>query len=275
MGDFGSWYSAGKRSRRDFEDIDPYRTGYGTSIAGLLDVGIGYGDRSAGVGRKDYESIGASDLARPRLAYDGGGGLSPNLGISTASGLGLRLSGAAGFRTLGGTGIGALDDPALTACLAAYDAGLCGRPPVLGLSAAALKSENVRWTEDILHEDESPTLFVDGLPADCSRREAAHIFRPFMGFKTVRVVHKFVKRLLKEPDARKLVLGYVDFTDSKCAATAMQALEGYKFDENDPDSSTLKFSFARPLGVEATGSRDRSTVHDRNRSPVRARDSRR
>ncbi|XP_058223852.1 RNA-binding protein 2-like isoform X3 [Rhododendron vialii] len=46
---------------------------------------------------------------------------------------------------------------------------------------------------------ESNILFVDGLPSDSSRREVGHLFRPFIGFKDIRVVHKEPRR---EPPIR-------------------------------------------------------------------------
>lgn len=86
-----------------------------------------------------------------------------------------------------------------------------------------------------------PVLFIDGLPLDCTRREAAHIFRPFIGFKEVRVVHKEPKR----PGGAKTILCFVEFTDSRHAAVAREALQGYKIDEQDPESRTLQISFSR------------------------------
>ncbi|KAG6772574.1 hypothetical protein POTOM_023988 [Populus tomentosa] len=44
---------------------------------------------------------------------------------------------------------------------------------------------------------------------------------------------------------RATVLCFVEFTDANCAATAMEALQGYKFDDKKPDSPTLKIQFAR------------------------------
>lgn len=32
------------------------------------------------------------------------------------------------------------------------------------------------------------TIYVEGLPFDTTEREVAHIFRPFMGFKSVRLI---------------------------------------------------------------------------------------
>lgn len=88
---------------------------------------------------------------------------------------------------------------------------------------------------------ESNILFVDGLPTDCTRREVGHLFRPFIGYKEIRVVHKEAR---KSGD-RATVLCFVEFTDANCAATAMEALQGYKFDDKKPDSPTLKIQFAR------------------------------
>ncbi|XP_073265893.1 uncharacterized protein [Populus alba] len=70
---------------------------------------------------------------------------------------------------------------------------------------------------------ESNILFVDGLPTDCTRREVGHLFRPFIGYKEIRVVHKEAR---KSGD-RVTVLCFVEFTDANCAATAMEALQGF------------------------------------------------
>lgn len=91
-----------------------------------------------------------------------------------------------------------------------------------------------------LREMESNVLFVDGLPTDCTRREVGHIFRPFIGFKDIRVIHKEPR---KSGD-KATVLCFVEFNDSKCALTAMDALQGYKFDDKKPESSILRIHFA-------------------------------
>lgn len=75
--------------------------------------------------------------------------------------------------------------------------------------------------ETHLPPDASETLFVEGLPANCSRREVAHIFRPFVGYKEVRLVTKDSRR--SKGDA--LVLCFVDFLSPAHAATAMDALQ--------------------------------------------------
>ncbi|KAK1366418.1 RNA-binding protein 2-like [Heracleum sosnowskyi] len=103
--------------------------------------------------------------------------------------------------------------------------------------------------ETPLPPDASQTLFVEGLPANCSRREVAHIFRPFVGYKEVRLVTKDSRHA--RGDA--LVLCFVDFLSPAHAATAMDALQGYRFDEQDRDSISLRLQFARHPGARSGG----------------------
>lgn len=100
-----------------------------------------------------------------------------------------------------------------------------------------------------LPPDASSTLFVEGLPANCTRREVAHIFRPFVGYKEVRLVTKESRHSGGDP----LVLCFVDFLSPAHAATAMDALQGYKFDEHDRDSAHLRLQFARYPGARSGG----------------------
>ncbi|PRQ60494.1 putative nucleotide-binding alpha-beta plait domain-containing protein [Rosa chinensis] len=93
------------------------------------------------------------------------------------------------------------------------------------------------------------TLFVEGLPANCTRREVAHIFRPFVGYKEVRLVSKESRH----PGGEPLVLCFVDFMSPAHAATAMDALQGYTFDEHDRDSVNLRLQFARYPGARSGG----------------------
>ncbi|XP_039065551.1 RNA-binding protein 2-like isoform X2 [Hibiscus syriacus] len=95
-----------------------------------------------------------------------------------------------------------------------------------------------------LPPDASNTLFVEGLPPDSTRREVAHIFRPFVGYKEVRLVSKEYKHRGGDP----IILCFVDFSSPACAATAMSALQGYKIDEHDPDSNYLRLQFSRNPG---------------------------
>ncbi|KAI8028741.1 RNA-binding protein 1 [Camellia lanceoleosa] len=100
-----------------------------------------------------------------------------------------------------------------------------------------------------LPPDATNTLFVEGLPANCTRREVSHIFRPFVGYKEVRLVTKESRH----PGGDPLVLCFVDFVSPAHAATAMDALQGYKFDEHDRDSVNLRLQFARYPGVRSGG----------------------
>ena len=103
----------------------------------------------------------------------------------------------------------------------------------------------IRGSENVA----ASTLFVEGLPSDCSRRESAHIFRHFQGFKEMRIVNKSkepTNQAEGEASVNHVVLCFVDFENPKCAAAAMEALQGYRFDKNDRDSPSLKLKFAYP-----------------------------
>lgn len=93
---------------------------------------------------------------------------------------------------------------------------------------------------DAVGGGESNILFVDGLPTDCTRREVGHLFRPFLGFRDLKVVHKEPRH----SGDKAIVLCFVEFTDTRCAVTAMKALQGYKFDDRKPGSPVLKIYFA-------------------------------
>ncbi|KAK6938287.1 RNA recognition motif domain [Dillenia turbinata] len=101
-----------------------------------------------------------------------------------------------------------------------------------------------------LPPDASSTIYVEGLPPDSTRREVAHIFRPFVGYKEVRLVTKESKHRGGDP----LILCFVDFTNPACAATALSALQGYKMDEHDRDSVYLRLQFSRYPGPRSGGS---------------------
>uniref|UniRef100_M1BLA1 Nucleic acid binding protein n=1 Tax=Solanum tuberosum TaxID=4113 RepID=M1BLA1_SOLTU len=100
-----------------------------------------------------------------------------------------------------------------------------------------------------LPPEASSTLFVEGLPANCTRREFADIFRPFVGFKEVRLVIKESRH----PGGHPFVLCFVDFMSPPHAATAMDTLQGYKLDEHERDSPNLRLQFARRPGARSGG----------------------
>uniref|UniRef100_A0A0D9WLU1 RRM domain-containing protein n=1 Tax=Leersia perrieri TaxID=77586 RepID=A0A0D9WLU1_9ORYZ len=123
------------------------------------------------------------------------------------------------------------------------DPDVVRRSSSLGKTASAPVVEHPKplLNLDVPREDESNILFVDGLPTDCTRREVAHLFRPFVGFKDIRLVHKEPRH----SGDRAYVLCFVEFSDAKYALTAMEALQEYHFDERKPDSPVLKIKFAR------------------------------
>ncbi|XP_065849355.1 RNA-binding protein 2-like isoform X2 [Euphorbia lathyris] len=94
--------------------------------------------------------------------------------------------------------------------------------------------------------NESKVLFVDGLPTDCTRREVGHLFRPFIGYKDIKLIHKEPRH----KGDKAMVFCFVEFVDAKCAITAMEALQGYKFDDKKPNSPALRINFAHfPLRI--------------------------
>ncbi|GAB2224379.1 hypothetical protein Droror1_Dr00005135 [Drosera rotundifolia] len=88
------------------------------------------------------------------------------------------------------------------------------------------------------------TLYVRGLPPDSTRREVAHIFRHFMGYKEVRLVTKPNK--FRGEDF--VIVGFVKFENPAFAATALSFLQGYVMDEKVPSSPRLRIQFARSCG---------------------------
>lgn len=104
-----------------------------------------------------------------------------------------------------------------------------------------------------LPPDASSTLYVEGLPSNCTRREVSHIFRPFVGYREVRLVNKEPKH--KEGSTH--ILCFVDFASPAHAAVALDALQGYRLDDHDRDSSVLRLQFARNPGLRSGVSRNR------------------
>jgi hypothetical protein len=126
--------------------------------------------------------------------------------------------------------------------------GIGGSDPVVAVKSLSAGLGAGR-TERPLPPDASNTLFVEGLPANCTCREVSHIFRPFIGYKEVRLVSKESRRADGDP----LMLCFVDFVSPAHAATAMDALQGYKFDEHDRDSVNLRLQFSRHPGARSGG----------------------
>lgn len=241
-----------KRPRLDYEDVPPPGAAY-------LPLEDRYEERDNRFSWRESESLGiVTDLNRNGLPYSSGGMMGMELsGLSR-----VPTMSASGPWTVGAANIGVSlhDDPSLF--------GQGGR--MMGMDVSTVKPANMGLnggrpshmsrqdnqaaqpvSTGLVPADASSTLFVEGLPSDCSRREAAHVFRPFVGFKEVRLVRKDAKR----PGGDQFILCFVDFVDSRCAATALEALQGYKFDEAERDSDSLRLQFARNPGP-------RSATHD-------------
>ncbi|VFQ72627.1 unnamed protein product [Cuscuta campestris] len=127
--------------------------------------------------------------------------------------------------------------------------GIVGPDPMSAKARAMGVVGGVGRTEIPLPPDASSTLYVEGLPSNCTRREVSHIFRPFVGYKEVRLVTKDSRR----PDGEPLVFCFVDFATPAHAATAKEALQGYLFDELERDSVTLRLQFSRHPGARPGG----------------------
>lgn len=254
-------------AKRARGDLPPAGISGGRDISGYLpDVaGRPFLRESNGPGSLDSH-------VRNGLSYSGGGLTSGDIGGLGGS-LGTRLGGSGGYGGLSGS---SLPDSVLMgqrSGIGSADPGLGGKLGSLGLGYQRSEPqglrEPLRRPDEHLPSDASNTLFVEGLPADCTRREAAHIFRPFIGFKEVRLVQKEARR----PGGDPLVLCFVDFSDARCAATALEALQGYKFDQTDRESSGLKLQFARfpgPRGPSGSA-RDEPYRGNRDRDDSRGR----
>jgi len=87
----------------------------------------------------------------------------------------------------------------------------------------------------------SKTLYVQGLPSDVTRRELSHIFRPWSGYQTLRLV---TKDSIQFPETMH-TLCFVEFENSYLASLAMHALQNYKMDEDDINSPCLSITYAK------------------------------
>lgn len=91
----------------------------------------------------------------------------------------------------------------------------------------------------VVPPDATSCVFIDGLPADISKRELAHIFRPFQGFLGLRT-------LIKERSNRsneKVTKVFANFVDELAATAALQLLHGYKLDLDDQETMVRRFAF--------------------------------
>jgi len=87
-----------------------------------------------------------------------------------------------------------------------------------------------------LPTEASSTLYVEGLPIDATEREMSHIFRPFPGFQSLRIISKTMR-------GKVFNLCFVEFDNKAQATSAMNILQGYRMDINDVRG--LKMSYAK------------------------------
>jgi len=74
------------------------------------------------------------------------------------------------------------------------------------------------------------------LPADATERELAHIFRPYPGFKQLRLVPRETK------EGHKVHFCFADFETEEQTTIVVNTLQGYRFHKDDIIG--LQFSYA-------------------------------
>jgi len=99
--------------------------------------------------------------------------------------------------------------------------------------------QNVQQMYPTLPPDASNTLYVEGVPTDASEREVSHIFRPYAGYSSLRILQKESKQF----PSRMYFLCFVEFDNKYQATAAMHALQGYRMDKND--TKGLHISYAK------------------------------
>lgn len=218
-----------KRPRPDYE-LSASRVSSGHEMLNHLAPEDDRGGPRAVKDTKTLNSAYDNYLQSSQLSLSSGEGISYSVG-------GLRVGG-------GGLASNLIRDPVATGPELVPNGrrmGLIGQLPGEGLA---------RPRETLpLPPDASSTLYVEGLPPDCTKREVAHIFRPFVGYKEVRLVTKESKHRGGDP----LVLSFVDFANPACAATALSALQGYVMDELDSRSPCLRLQFSKFPGPRSGG----------------------
>uniref|UniRef100_A0A8R7QV56 RRM domain-containing protein n=1 Tax=Triticum urartu TaxID=4572 RepID=A0A8R7QV56_TRIUA len=203
-------------------DVPLQSRAYGLDVpAGVSHPAYGL-DVPAGVSHPAYGLDVPAGVSHPAYGLDVPAGVShPAYGLDVPAGVSHPALVGLGALPAGARprGPSPLEDPALVQ-----------RSSSLGKSVSVSEVERPKplLIVDRPSEDESNILFVDGLPTDCTRREVAHLFRPFVGFKDLRLVHKEPRR----SGDKAYALCFVEFSDAKCAGTAMEALQGSCFSGN-------------------------------------------
>ena len=88
------------------------------------------------------------------------------------------------------------------------------------------KYEDEFYDFENLKKNATNIVYVEGIPLDATEREVAHIFRPFPGYKSLRLIHK-------EKNGENTILCFVDFENSFQSTICINTLQGYRFDKSD------------------------------------------
>ncbi|CAM9481163.1 unnamed protein product, partial [Chrysoparadoxa australica] len=91
----------------------------------------------------------------------------------------------------------------------------------------------------MLPRDASNSLYVEGFSADATERELKHIFRPFFGYRNLRLKVKN-----DNPALPPKHMAFVEFEGPHQAAVALSAVSEYVMDRQDSSQGTLRVQFA-------------------------------
>jgi len=89
-----------------------------------------------------------------------------------------------------------------------------------------------------LPDDSSSALYVEGLPPDATERDIAHIFRPFPGYQSLRILTKESK----QNPSRVYNLCFVEFDNKYQATFALNHLQGYRLDKDDIKGLSMSYA---------------------------------
>jgi len=141
-------------------------------------------------------------------------------------------------------GAGPMESDRLAAPIAPIGRPGYGQPPPYAapLPDMHIQPPSANFLAMQLPPDASSTLYVEGLPADATEREVAHIFRRFegQGYQSLRMV---ARESSKTP-GRNLHLCFVEFDNAHQATIAMRQLQGYRLDKNSTEPG-VKIVYAK------------------------------
>ena len=69
-------------------------------------------------------------------------------------------------------------------------------------------------------------VYVEGFPYETTEREISHVFRPFPGYMSVRLI-------TREKNGEKTLICFADFENVYQSTICIYTLQGYRFDKND------------------------------------------